>query len=92
MIVRLSGPGPGSNRIPSRGLTKPAIRRIWLQDLPRRSQPSQVSVVRIIDIILLDPVPLIELELALHLVGAVARGADLEDDLGRDPALLPLLV
>ena len=40
-ILRLSGPSPGSKRIPSRGLTKPAIWGTSSRRSPTRSQPSK---------------------------------------------------
>ena len=63
-----------------------------LQLTPAPPPAFEGAAERVVDVILLDPVPLVELELALHLAGAVARREDLEDHVGCDPALDPLPV
>ena len=52
----------------------------------------QAHRVGVVQVILLDAVPVVELELALQLLGAVAGRAHLEGDLRRNPPFLPLLV
>src|SRR5439155_23611176 len=52
----------------------------------------ELAVLGVVDVVFLDPVALVELELADHLPRAVAGREDLEDHLGSDAALPPLLV